>query len=576
MATEGIQGYLIPRADEFQGEFVAPYAERLKYISGFTGSAGIALILNDKAFLLTDGRYLTQAASQTNYAIGDYIEKPTGSWIKENAGQGDIMAYDPMLFTIAQIEKIEAALEDTAISLKPISENLIDAIWLDQPAKPKGQVFPFPDSIAGIPFVEKRNLVANSIKAMGAKSALITMPDSVSWLLNMRGEDIDYIPYILSYAAITDQGKVTWFIDPDKIPDALNYDKDIEIIDINAISDALKTLPQPIAIDKTKTPIAFKENANSNFVEIKDPCSHPRSLKSPQEQDSIRRAHIKDGVALVKFLKWLEEEGQSSTEMDVAEALRNIRAEDPAFKGNSFPTISGFAGNGAIIHYRATEGTNAALENGNLLLIDSGGQYAGECFGTTDITRTIAIGQPTQEMRRMNTLVLMGHIDLANAKFPKGTTGIDIDKHARKPLQDEGFNFAHGTGHGVGCYLCVHEDAANISPRGKEPLEAGMLLSNEPGYYKEGDGQDGFGIRIENLVLVQQAGEETLNFETISLAPIDQSLIIPDMLSGAQIDWLNNYHEKVYVTLSPLLDDDHRAWLQRATAPLTAAPPVEA
>ncbi len=567
MTRQGAQGYLIPRADEFQGEFVAPYAERLKYICNFTGSGGMALILKDKAFLLTDGRYLIQAAAQTNYTIGDYIEKPTGEWIKENASAGDTIAYDPMLFTIAQIKHIETALEGQGISLKPLTENLVDTIWHDQPQKPKSPIFTFPEGIAGASSQEKRESIASTLRAAGAKSALITMPDSICWLLNMRGGDIDYIPYILSYAAITDEGQVKWFIDPDKIPTDITIDNAIEIIDIAEMFTALENLPSPIAIDKTLTPIAFKDVGE--VIGISDPCSHPRSLKSKAEQASIRKTHIKDGVALVKFLKWLEENGQGRGEIEIAAKLRAFRAEDPAFKGNSFPTIAGFGANGAIIHYRADEATNATIKNGNLLLIDSGGQYAqGDTYGTTDITRTIALGTPTEDMRRMNTLVLMGHIDLARAEFATGTTGIEIDKLARTPLQNEGLNFAHGTGHGVGCYLSVHEPAANISPRSKAPLEAGMFLSNEPGYYKEGQGDEGFGIRIENLVLVQEVGEYTLKFETISLAPIDQALIVKDMLSPEQRAWLNTYHETVRETLTPHLDEAHQKWLKTSTTAL--------
>ena len=569
MREKQLNGYLVPRADEFQGEFVAPYAERLKALTGFTGSAGLALVLEDKAFFLTDGRYTLQAEGQVDtkaFKVGDYIKTPIGEWIADHAKEGAVIGYDPWLFTPAQIEKISNKVRTANITLKPVEENLVDAVWDNRPARPQSQVTFFPDNIAGHSAKQKRDLIASTLKENGLRAAFLGLPDSVSWLLNVRGADINYIPSVLCYAIIDDDANVTWIIDPAKVDAAIreHLGEQVSILPPEGLQDYIKKLSGPVGMDFVSIPAQIKQlfdNAGIETQNFKDPTIRPKSIKSAPEQESIRRTHIADGVALVKFLHWLDEHAAGQTEISVSDQLHMFRKEDKNFQSDSFPTISGFGANGAVIHYRADKKTDTALEEGNLLLVDSGGQYAGDFFGTTDITRTIAIGEPSRAMCENFTRVLKGHIALASAQFPKGTLGAQIDTLARKPLWDAGLDYAHGTGHGVGCYLAVHEEAANISSRGQTPFEPGMLISNEPGYYEQG----AYGIRIENLVLVIEAEDGMLKFETVSLAPIDHTLIVLDMLDDKEKAWLNAYHEMVLKTLSPHLEDEQdKAWLQSA------------
>lgn len=569
MNDVGVQAYLIPRADEFQGEFVAPYAERLKYISGFTGSAGLGIVTQDKAMILSDARYTLQLETQLDGALfsgGDYIRKPPSEWLKELCDDGDVVGYDPFLFTQAQIEKWSAALLEHGVALKAIDGNIVDVIWTDQADKPTAPVINFPETIAGSSIAEKLETICDN---NADDCIVLTMPDSIAWLLNVRGSDVPYMPYVLSYAVINVAARrVTWFVDPAKVQDIK-----IEQVDICALADmpdALVALKgKRVSLDKAGAPIWFVDHLKANGADIQtapDPCVLPRSMKHEQEQEAMRQAHIHDGVALVKFMRWLESvpADGSLSEYDVAEKLEEFRAAHSDYKGPSFPTICGFGDNGAIVHYRATAHQNSPISGNGLLLIDSGGQYLGDTFaGTTDITRTFAIGQISDEMRARYTTVLKGHINLARAKFPAGTTGAQIDVYARQDLWAENLDFAHGTGHGVGCYLSVHEEAASISPRGKDALKSGMILSNEPGYYKAG----AFGIRIENLVLVNDCGvndatgQTMLSFETISLAPFDKGCIDTAALAANDVAWLNAYHKRVYDTLSPLLDEGHKEWL---------------
>jgi len=538
MQENGVDAYLIPRADEFQNEFVAPYAERLKYLTNFTGSAGLAFILTGKACLMTDARYTEQAAAEcdtTLFEIVDSAAQSPSNWLAANA-QDLIIGYDPRLHTPDQITKHE----EKSLTLKPLDQNLVDQIWNDQPARPNGPLTEFPDDIAGQTSAQKITTIQAQIKAVGADQMILTLPDSIAWLLNKRGNDIDCIPSVLRYAIVNDQGVQTY--------------------DQSEIIKAVHSLNGTTALDEKRSSIWFKQ-ALSDTINLKDPCIDHKAIKTPQEQDAIRKAHIIDGVAMVKFLHWLEQQTDID-ELGVVKKLEEFRQHHPAYKGHSFPTIAGFASNGAIIHYRPQVSTNKKLEPGNLLLLDSGGQYGVEdIWGTTDITRTIAIGEPTQEMKENNTRVLMGHIDLAMSKGTAKTTGKDLDNLARAPLKAADLNFAHGTGHGVGCYLAVHEEATSISPRAdKETMKTGMLVSNEPGYYKSGH----YGIRIENLILCRN----DYSFETITLCPIDQTLIIKDMLNAAQMEWLNIYHETVKSILTPLLNTDLQDWLKEKTQPL--------
>jgi Xaa-Pro aminopeptidase len=575
MHDYGLDAYIVPRGDEYQGEFVAPYAERLKWLTGFTGSGGTALVFKDKAIVLTDGRYLIQVAAQVDnelFDTGDYVKKTTAKWLAENVGEGSVIGYDPFLFTPKQIEALVKECSEKGAKLKAVKDNLIDAIWKDQPSKPQGKAIPFPEDIAGISAAQKIENVVDAIKEEGGRALILTLPDSIAWLLNVRGSDIDYIPSVLSYLIVSTRGNVRWFVDPAKITDEVRealpsvvsiYPPKEMGLQFMALAQKSRESELPILMDMRYTPIQIKTMIEERGGEVRDfidPSIKPKAQKTSQEVAAIRKAHIEDGVALVKFLKWLDEEGVGQTEISVSEKLKSLRSQSQYFKGNSFPTIAGFGSNGAIVHYRAEEKTNKTLEEGGLLLIDSGGQYAGDdCYGTTDITRTIAIGEPTQEMRENYTHVLKGHIGVAQARFPKGTVGAQVDALARKPLWDAGLDFAHGTGHGVGCYLAVHEEAANISPRGQTPFEAGMLISNEPGYYKEGE----YGIRIENLILTIEKND-MFSFDTISFAPFDRKLIEVDMLSRSEKKWLKEYNKAIVEALSSYLESEEVGWLTNA------------
>lgn len=540
----GCDAFILPRTDEFQGEFLAPYAERLEWLTGFTGSAGLAIITKERAVVMSDGRYTIQLEQQVPYDFyqrADSTKISIAQWLTENIEQGAKVGYDAWLMTSAQLDKIKDNVN--GIELVPIS-NPIDAVWPDQPLKPANSVIGFPDDIAGKTSADKRENIAKNQKV---QTQLITAGDSICWLLNVRGSDIEFSPLTHSYLLLYKDGSVDWFLDNNL--DNLKNDKNIRILKRNQMQDRLTGLE--VGRDPKTAPIWFDQ---FNVKESVDPCRHPKSIKTNAEQGAIKQAHIQDGVAIVKFLKWLEETDEPMSELSVEEKLEGFRRQSADYLGPSFSTIAGFAENGAIIHYRSTEKTNKTIGGNGLLLVDSGGQYR---WGTTDITRTVAIGNPSEEMKENYTRVLKGHIAVASAKFEKGTTGKEIDDLARAPLKEIGLDYAHGTGHGVGCYLCVHEYAASISPKGEEALEAGMLISNEPGYYKENE----YGIRIENLILVQQVNEQELCFETITYAPYDPKLIITSMLDKNDIEWLKTYSENTKNNLNPFLSEGERQWL---------------
>lgn len=564
----GLDGYIVPRADEFQGEFVPPAAERLKWLTGFTGSAGVAVVLKGKAVVLSDGRYTIQLKQQVDpnlFDVGDSVQLGAGGWLAENASEGAKIGFDPMLFTRAQIEKIETALAGKNITLIPQAGNLVDAVWADRPSPPQGKIEIFPETVSGKTAADKITLIAEEIKASGCDAAILAMPDSVSWLLNVRGNDVVHFPAVLSYAIIHADGRVQWIVSENKNPPAISG---VKIIVPEKLSEALAALAgKTVMLDFESAPIGFQtalEEQGAKIVNKKDPCVWPRAAKTQQEQDAIRAVHILDGAALVKFLCWLELAADVAiiTELDVEAKLLEFRKQAPEFKEDSFTTIAGFGPNGAIVHYRATEKTSLQLTEGNLLLLDSGGQYGkGGHWGTTDITRTIAIGKPSEEMRERFTTVLKGHIALASAQMPEGATGMQFDEITRAPLKAAGIDYTHGTGHGVGCYLSVHEEAANISPRGKAAIKPGMLLSNEPGYYKEGE----YGIRIENLILAKQVPGGKIGFETVSFVPIDLNLVKPELLSEVEKTWLNAYHAEVRRKITPRLEAKTKTWLEHAT-----------
>lgn len=583
MRKAGLDGFLVPRMDRYQGEFVSSGAERLAWLTGFTGSAGTAVILADRAAIFSDGRYTIQLARQADkklYDVYDSAKKTPGQWLREQAGKSAVIGYDPWLHTPRSVMALQGLLAE-GTKLVPAARNLLDAVWTDRPGLPSAKAEIFPVKIAGVAGAKKIERIAKTLQDKGLLAAVIALPDSMMWLLNVRGCDIESTPVALSMGIVGADGAVQWFIDHKKITPGLrgHVGNAVSILEPEALEKCIEDLAAlakkkklPIALDFARAPVWFKhklEAAGAELTDFKDPCILPKAMKTRSEQESIRRAHVTDGVAMVKFLAWLEEKAGKIklTEMSVSEKLESFRREDESYSAPSFPTIAGFAANGAVVHYRAGPETDRAIRAPGLLLLDSGGQYR---YGTTDITRTIAIGKPSGDMKRHYTLVLKGHIALARARFPEGTTGAQLDTLARQPLWAEKLDYAHGTGHGVGCYLSVHEEGASISARGHEPLAPGMLISNEPGYYREGH----YGIRIENLVLVKDAGKapesgvKMLEFETVTLVPIDVTPVIPEMLAAEEKAWLNAYHEKVRETLSPLLGKKLRAWLAVRTRPL--------
>lgn len=568
MKEEGVQGFIIPRADEYQGEYVPDCANRLFYISGFTGSAGTCVVTDDRACVFSDGRYTIQLKQQVDGALfdtQDSTKMPVSQWLLENAN-GKVVGYDSKLLTPREVKLFS----DKGVLLRPVSRNLIDAIWQDRPSVPSSAVELFPMDYAGVSAPDKMDKIAAVIKAKGATAAVITLPDSIAWMLNIRSNDIPHIPVALSYAIAHDNGMVDWFIDGTRVSGEIqkSFGNRVSIHPPQSLEKILAGFSgKDVLIDGRRTSQWFFDVMGREGVQViddKDPIIAMKAIKNSAEQNAMRAAHVRDGVAVTKFLKWFDENaGKTSlTEMDVEEKLEEFRRAGGGYKDSSFDTIAGFGSNGAIVHYRATSKTNKTIEGGNLLLLDSGAQYGD---GTTDITRTMAVGTPSDDMRKHYTLVLKGHIAISMAKFPYGTTGAQIDALARAPLWQHDLDYAHGTGHGVGCYLSVHEEATSFSPRGVEPVEAGMIISNEPGYYREGM----YGIRIENLVLAHEngvcadTGKTMLAFETLTLAPYDRNLIVWEMLSAQEQAWVNAYHVRAFETLSPFLDGDEKAWLKK-------------
>ncbi len=565
MEKEGCDAFLVPYADEYQGEYPSEASKRLKWLTGFTGSAGMAVITQNVAMVMSDSRYTIQLEKEVDTSIyqleNSQIVK-LGQWISDHVPKG-VIGYDSKLHTSQQIDM----LVKSGLALKSLDSNLIDQIWLDRPSEPIEKVRLFPIEYAGQSTTDKIEQIQSDLKGNNIDYCLLTLPDSIAWLLNIRGKDIPFIPIALSHAIIPVSGAVQWYVAQAKITDEVIQslqDKVIFKAPEDLVPDIQFMAGKAIAIDKKRSSKWFETlamNAGALVVDLDDPCILPRACKNVSECVSMKNAHVRDGVAIVKFLKWLEEnlESEQLTELSIELELEKFRKEAEEFIEPSFNTIAGYADNGAIVHYRALEETNKTLKKGNLLLLDSGAQYVD---GTTDITRTVAIGKPTQDMVKHNTLVLKGHIAVASAVFPPDTTGKEIDILARQFLQQEGLDYAHGTGHGVGCHLSVHEESTSISPRENKTFEEGMIVSNEPGYYEQGQ----YGIRIESLVLVGKAENDCFSFETITLAPLDKSLMDVKSLTNQEIEWINQYHQKVFDILAPVLDVDHQAWLQEKTA----------
>jgi Xaa-Pro aminopeptidase len=583
LAARGLDGFVVPRSDEHQGEYVPPRGQRLAWLTGFTGSAGLAVVLRDRAALFVDGRYTLQAAQQVDaslFEIRHLIEEPPARWIGAALKPGTVLGYDPWLHNPHEVERFRAAAEKAVASLRAVADNPLDRVWPGRPAAPLAPVVPHADEFAGESAASKRTRLARSLAEEGVAAAVLTMPESIAWLLNIRGGDVPHTPLPLSFAILRDDAAVTLFIDRRKLAPGLerHLGNAVTVLSSDQLGPALDALAgeggrvQADPASAASWIFDRLEAAGARIHRAADPCTLPKACKNPVEVDGTRAAHRRDGAALTRFLAWLAREASNGglSEIAASDRLEAFRREGEYFRDLSFPTISGAGSNGAIVHYRAMPETEKRLEPGTLYLLDSGAQYLD---GTTDVTRTVAIGEPSAEMRDRFTRVLKGHIALALARFPKGTTGTQLDGFARRGLWQAGLDYDHGTGHGVGSYLGVHEGPQRISKApSTQPLLPGMIVSNEPGYYKTG----AYGIRIENLVLVQPSGgaaeREMLGFETLTLAPIDRTLIEPSLLDDDEIAWLDHYHAHVRETLTPLVDPDTARWLADATQPIGIAP----
>jgi Xaa-Pro aminopeptidase len=579
LAADGLAGFIVPRADEHQGEYVPLRGQRLAWLTGFTGSAGMAIVLEDRAAVFVDGRYTLQAGAQVDtdcYEIRHLIDEPPAQWLAGAAGKGDAIGYDPWLHTPQEVERLRAGVERAGAVLRPVEKNPLDAVWADRPAAPLAPVFAQPDGFAGESAAGKRARIGKALAGEGAAAAVLTMPESIAWLLNIRGGDVPHTPLPLSFAVVKADGAVTLFIDRRKLTPGLDRHLGNAVTieapgRLGAALDALAKEGRVLADPASAASWVFDRlaKAGAQIHRAADPCMLPKACKNKVELDGTRAAHRRDGAAVTRFLAWLAREAPKGglREIAASDRLEAFRREGEYFRDLSFPTISGAGSNGAIVHYRATLETEKLLAPGTLYLLDSGAQYLD---GTTDITRTVAIGTPSGEMRENFTRVLKGHIALATARFPKGTTGTQLDGFARRALWQVGLDYDHGTGHGVGSYLSVHEGPQRISKApNTQPLLPGMIVSNEPGYYKTG----AYGIRIENLIVVQPAAKdgerETYCFETITLAPIDRNLVARDLLDRHEAAWLDAYHARVRATVGPLVDAETGAWLEQATAPIS-------
>ena len=585
LARRGLDGFVIPISDEHMSEYVGSYAQRLNWLTGFGGSAGSAAVLQDRAAMFTDGRYTVQVRDQVSGALYDYEDVPATSpakWIAAHAPEGAKIGYDAWLHGIGWAEEAEAAFARRGIELVPVDGNPIDAIWDDRPQASLAAAVPHGDEHAGRSSADKRSEVADWLKQEGYDATVVSALDSVAWLLNMRGSDVDNTPVALSYVLAHADGTAELFIAPDKVTPELtqHLGNAVTVRDRAEFVPALEALEgKRVAVDPNHAVAGIfhaLEQGGASVVRTDDPTVLPKAIKNPAEQQGHRDAQSRDGAAVARFLRWLGIEAPKGgvDELAAAAKLREFREAGGLLKDASFDTISAAAGHAALPHYKVDEDSNIPIPPSSIYLVDSGGQYLD---GTTDITRTVWIGpgEPSAEMVERNTRVLKGHIQLDMQKFPDRTTGGALDALARMHLWNGGVDYGHGTGHGVGSFLSVHEGPQRISKPGgafpgtETPLREGMILSNEPGYYKPGE----YGIRIENLVLVVDAGladseGKYLGFETLTMVPLDRTLVDRALLSEAEIGWWNDYHTAVYATLAPQLEGDDLAWLEEQCAPL--------
>lgn len=578
IASLGLDGFIVPKGDAFQNESVPAHWDRLAWLTGFTGSAGCAVILKDKAALIVDSRYTLQAKAQADAALYtvELLPKTTAaSYLAAHTAAGAAIGYDPTLHTLAGFKSLKEEAEKSGFDLRPVARNPADALWEERPAARYAPIVLHSEDFAGESAASKIERVQKVIAEKKAAGLFVNAPDAVAWLFNIRGADVSHTPVPLVRAFIPLSGRPQLFTFPGHItPENRGFAEALAGIHDHAeLADALAALVKQgdkILADPAQTTLhvaGVLKSAGAALIETPDPCSLLKARKNAAELKGARAAHVRDGVALCRFLAWLDAEARSGaiTEIAASDRLEAFRRDTELLEDLSFDTISGAGSNGAIVHYRATDETNKTLMAGSLYLIDSGGQYRD---GTTDVTRTVAIGAPSEEMRKHYTLVLKGHIAIAAARFPAGTRGVDIDAFARRALWDAGLDYGHGTGHGVGSFLSVHEGPQSISRNGMVALEPGMIVSNEPGFYREGH----YGIRLENLIAVTEAapidgGEAPmLGFENLTLAPFDRRLIAPELLTEAERDWLNAYHARVLRELQPLLDGGDARWLEAACA----------
>ncbi|MCA9471275.1 MAG: aminopeptidase P family protein [Nitrospirales bacterium] len=581
LRRQNVDGLIIPHADEYQNEYTPDSAERLRWVTGFSGSAGTAVVLEDRGAIFVDGRYVLQVKEEVNpdcFIAYHSADTSLLEWLTSALGPGVRLGYDPWLHTPYEVEKLQTVCQKTQAVLIACEPNPIDRVWIDRPDIPCTPMVVHPLQFSGKDSAEKRSELAQKLKDDAIEAVVVTAPDSLAWLLNVRGRDVSYSPLSLCMAIVGADGSVQLFIDAKKLTadvrDHLGHG--VSILSPEDFGDELKQLGSrrvTVQCDPEKSAFWIIDRLSRHGATVvygDDPCTLPKARKNSNEIRGMKEAHLRDGVALCRFLSWLDREGPSGrvTELEAAEYLEHGRRQNDLWQEPSFPTISGAGPHGAIVHYRSTPETNARLERGMLYLVDSGAQYLD---GTTDVTRTVAIGKPTSEQRDRYTRVLKGHVGLAMARFPKGTTGGQLDALARKSLWDVGLDYDHGTGHGVGSYLGVHEGPQRIAKKGGAvALQPGMIVSNEPGYYKAGE----YGIRIENLVLVvvcadvPDAERELLSFETLTLAPFDRELIERSLLLEEEVAWVDAYHARVFHTIGSSVDGKTSEWLQYVTRPL--------
>ncbi|HVJ71032.1 MAG TPA: aminopeptidase P family protein [Sphingomicrobium sp.] len=583
LKEDRLDGFVVPLTDEHMSEYVGSYAQRLAWLTGFQGSAGSAVVLPEEAAIFTDGRYTIQVRQQVSPSEWSYQSVPETSvakWLQENAPSGARIGYDPWLHTSDWVKQATVSLAAKGAELVPVKRNPIDAVWSDRPEPSKARLVVQPDELAGKNSAEKRHEMADWLHKEGADAAVLAALDSIAWTFNVRGADVTHTPVALAFALVNSDGTADLFVEGEKIGDDVraHLGNGVRLHERSEFEPYLKGLSgKLVAIDPERSVAAIYqalEEGGARLLSRRDPAILPKAVKNAVEVAGHKAAQARDGAAVSRFLRWVETEAPKGEldEMIAADKLLSFRENLGGLRDLSFDTISAFGPNGALPHYKGTAETNLPFKAGTLYLVDSGGQYQD---GTTDITRTVPIGEPTAEMIDRNTRVLQGHIAIATALFPKGTRGSQLDSFARRPLWEAGCDYAHGTGHGVGAFLAVHEGPQRISPVGSsqsggdEPLQPGMILSNEPGYYKPRE----YGIRIENLVLVVEkdvpgADKGVLGFETLTFVPIEKKLIDATMLSDRELQWLNEYHAAVLALIGPQLEGEDREWLERQCAPL--------